>query len=198
MPVFCFKGGKPGWAQTVGGHQGHLKTAVSPGVSCLWSCGWKSFALAVVRLVFGLLSTCLNKNLGSLGSSFGVIFGMCFSFGFRFGLCRLSSKEKGSWVSSDFAREAVSQKLLHQGWVEMWENRIWDFIFGVFGFLVGRSPIEEGASPSMRFNLKCVFSEIWWNGHVRFGCGGTRFEFIAPCGLEKSFGGFPSFYSRRW
>ena len=129
VPVFCFKGGKPGWAQTVGGHQGHLQTAVSPGVSCLWSCGWKSFALAVVRLVFGLLSTCLNKNLGSLGSSFGVIFRMYFSFGFRFGLCRLSSKEKGSWVSSDIAREVVSQKLLHQGWVEMWENRIWDFIF---------------------------------------------------------------------
>ena len=33
------EGGKPGWAQTVGGHQGHLQTAVSPGVSCLWSCG---------------------------------------------------------------------------------------------------------------------------------------------------------------
>ena len=105
------------WRKTVGGHQGHLQTTVSPGVSCLWSCGWKSFALAVVRLVFGLLSTCLNKNLGSLGSSFGVIFRMYFSFGFRFGLCRLSRKEKGSWVSSDFAREAVSQKLLHQGWV---------------------------------------------------------------------------------
>ena len=123
---------------------------------------------------------------------------MYFSFGFRFGLCRLWNKEKGSWVSSDFAREAVSQKLLHQGWVEMWENRIWDFIFLGLWIFGGRSPIEEGASPSMRFNLKCVFSEIWWNGHVRFGCGGTRFEFIAPCGLEKSFGGFPSFYSRRW
>ena len=33
---------------------------------------------------------------------------------------------------------------------------------------------------------------------MRFGCGGTRCKFIAPCGLEKSFGGFPSFYSRRW
>ena len=44
----------------------------------------------------GDATTCLNKNLGSLGSSFGVIFRMYFSFGFRFGLCRLSNKEKGS------------------------------------------------------------------------------------------------------
>ena len=70
--------------------------------------------------------------------------------------------------------------------------------FGAFGFVVGGSPEEEGAFPLMRFNLKCVLSEIRFIGHVRFGCEGMRFECVGSCFLEKSFGGIPSFYSRRW
>ena len=65
-------------------------------------------------------------------------------------------------------------------------------------FLVGGSPIKECAFLLMRFNLTCVLSEIWFNGHVRFGREGMRLEFIAACFEERCFGGFPSFYSRRW